>query len=156
MERMTISIGEKLAHTFDALIARRGYTSRSEAVRDLMRREVEFARSGDDPEGQCVANFSYVYDHQLRDLAERINAAQHAHHDLVIATSHVHLDHDHCLESMFLKGKLSEVRAFAERVGAERGVNHGHLNVISVKIGDAHRQGRYHRHHGHLHLIPRS
>ena len=156
MERMTISIDEKLAQTFDALIARRGYTSRSEAVRDMMRREVESARSDDDPEGRCVANFSYVYDHHLRNLAERINAAQHAHHDLVIATSHVHLDHDHCLESMFLKGRLSEVRAFAEGVGAERGVNHGHLNVISVKIGDAHRQGRYHRHHGHLHLIPRS
>ena len=156
MERVTMSIDEKLAQAFDALIARRGYTSRSEAMRDMMRREVETARSESNPEGHCVANFSYVYDHHLRDLAERINAAQHAHHDLVIATSHVHLDHQHCLESVFLKGRLADVRAFAERMGAERGVNHGHLNVISVEIGDTHRQGRYHRHHGLLHLIPRS
>lgn len=155
MERLTISIHETLARAFDALIARRGYTSRSEALRDLIRRDVETARREDDPKGHCVASFSYVYDHHLRDLTGRINAAQHAHHDLVISSSHVHLDHQHCLESVFLKGRLSDVRAFAERVGAERGVNYGHLNVISVEVGDKHRQGRYHHHHGHLHLVPR-
>lgn len=156
MERLTISIDEVLACAFDALIARRGYTSRSEAMRDLIRRDVEAARAEENPKGHCVANLAYVYDHHVRDLAERINTAQHAHHELVIASSRVHLDHDHCLESVFLKGSLAEVKAFAECVSAERGVNHGHLNVISVNPGDSHRQGHYHRHHGHLHLIPRS
>ena len=156
MERLTISIDETLARAFDALIARRGHTSRSEAMRDLIRRDVEAARGEDDPRGQCVANLSYVYDHQLRDLAERITAAQHAHHDLVIATTHVHLDHQYCLESTFLRGRLADVRALAERIGAERGVNHSHLNVISVKTGDGHGRGRYHTHRGRLHLVPRS
>ena len=156
MERVTISIDEKLARSFDALIASRGYTSRSEALRDVMRREVESASQDEDPRARCVANFSYVYDHHLRDLAGRIMAAQHARHDLVIATSHVHLDHEHCLESVFLKGRVADVKAFANRVGAERGVNFAQLNLVSVKTADVHKPGRYHRHHGHLHLIPRA
>lgn len=157
MERITIAVDDELAVAFDALTAQRGYTSRSEAVRDLMRREVERSRSADQPRGHCVASLSYVYAHHVRDLAERINAIQHDHHDLVISASHVHLDHDHCLESVFLKGRFDAVKAFADRLNAERGVQHCALNVISVKTGDRHAPGaQYHHHHGHLHLIPRS
>jgi CopG family transcriptional regulator, nickel-responsive regulator len=156
MERITVAVDDALAAAFDELTARRGYTSRSEAMRDLMRREVDVARTSASPKGQCVAALSYVYAHHVRDLAERINAAQHDHHDLVISSLHVHLDHEHCLESVFLKGRLDAVRAFADWVGAERGVQHCQLNVIVVDVGDGHRPpGRYHHHHGHLHLVPR-
>ncbi len=158
MERITMSIDEKLASEFDALIAARGYTSRSEAMRDLLRREVEASRAAEDAQSHCVASLSYVYNHHARELAERLTDAQHAHHDMIVASMHVHLDHEHCLESVVLKGPTAAVRAFAEKVQAERGVRHGCLNAISVEAGDDHPPGagRYHQHHGHLHLIPRS
>jgi CopG family nickel-responsive transcriptional regulator len=159
MERITMSIDEALAKAFDQLISDRGYTSRSEAMRDLLRREVEGHRQGRDPKTFCVASLSYVYDHHARNLAERLTETQHAHHDLVTATMHVHLDHDHCMENVMLKGPTAAVRAFADHVLAERGVRHGQLNIITVEAGDAHDQtgaGKYHHHHGHLHLIPRS
>ena len=90
MERITMSIDEALAKDFDALIAKRGYGSRSEAMRDLMRREV---REGDRIEHEagahCVASLWYGrYNHHQRNLGERLTAAQHAHHDLVVATMH--------------------------------------------------------------------
>ena len=156
MERITMSIEEGLAREFDRLIAGRGYTSRSEAMRDLLRREVE-ANRGEDARTHCVASLSYVYNHHARDLAERLTEAQHAHHDLVVASMHVHLDHEHCLETVVLKGPTPVVRAFAARTQAERGVRHGQINLITVQPGDAHGlPGYQHHHRGHQHLIPRS
>jgi CopG family nickel-responsive transcriptional regulator len=157
MERITMSVDEDLARAFDELIAARGYTSRSEAMRDLLRREIESRRqAAEGARTSCVASFSYVYNHHVRDLAERINAAQHERHDLVVSTMHVHLDHEHCLETTILKGPTARVRAFADLIGAERGVRHAHLNVITVEAGDTHRMPGAHQHHGHMHLVPRS
>ena len=156
MERITISVDEKLAKEFDALIRKRGYASRSEAMRDLLRREVEANRVAYEARSYCVANLSYVYNHHERDLAERLMAAQHRHHDLVVSTMHVHLDHEHCLESVVLKGPTAAVRAFAGATQAERGVRHGQVNLVTVEIGDAHAGQGAHHHHGHLHLMPRS
>jgi CopG family nickel-responsive transcriptional regulator len=156
MERITMSIDQALANDFDALIARRGYGSRSEAMRDLMRREVEGDRIKHDAGAHCVASLSYVYNHHQRDLGERLTAAQHAHHDLVVATMHVHLDHEHCLETSVLKGSTAAVRRFSDQVKAERGVRHTAINLISVEPGDKHIVPSAHHHHGHMHLIPRS
>lgn len=152
MERFTISLSEELAQEFDALIAARGYENRSEAVRDLIRRELETLRRSRDPHAHCVANLSYVYNHHERDLADRLIELQHEFHDLCVSTLHAHLDHDHCMESLILRGHLDEVQAFADRLVAERGVRHGHLNVVTVETGRAHRHG-----HGapHTHLRPR-
>ncbi len=151
-----MSIDEGLAKEFDALIARRGYASRSEAMRDLLRRELELNRATADGESFCVANLSYVYNHHQRDLTERLTEAQHAHHDLVVATTHVHLDHDNCLETVILKGRTAVVRAFAQRIEAERGVRHGQLNVVTVDTDDRHRGFKARTHAGHMHFVPRS
>jgi CopG family nickel-responsive transcriptional regulator len=157
MERITMSIEENLAREFDALIAARGYTSRSEAMRDLLRREVETNRVVADPKSHCVASLSYVYNHHERELSERLTNAQHAQHDLIVASMHVHLDHEHCLETVILKGRTDVVRSFAGKMQAERGVRHGALNLITVRPDDAHKlPGYHHHHHGHQHLIPRS
>ncbi len=160
MERITISLDESLAHEFDHLIARRGYATRSEAVRDLLRRELEAERSSAGS-GHCVANLSYVYNHHERDLGERLTGAQHDHHDLCVATMHAHLDHEACLESVILRGPLARVRAFAEGIIAERGVRHGALNVISVDVSGGAGHGHGHSHGPgdeghHVHAKPRA
>lgn len=133
MERFTISLDESLASQFDQLIAARGYSNRSEAVRDLIRGAIESDRQRDPPAGHCVANLSYVYNHHERELAERLTGLQHAHHDLTVAAMHSHLDHDNCLESVILKGQTVDVRQFADLLMAESGVRHGKLNVIALE-----------------------
>ena len=152
MERFTISLDDHLAAGFDEWIGRRGYANRSEAVRDLLRAELERSRQAL-PQGlHCVACLSYVYNHHERDLGERLTAMHHAHHDLTLATTHVHLDHEHCLETVLLRGPAAAVRHFADSVCVERGVHHGHLNLVSV-------EPHHHHHHGgdaepHVHLKP--
>jgi len=105
---------------------------------------------------------SYVFGHHERELADRLTALQHAHHDLCVSTTHVHLDHDDCLETLVLRGPTAAVRRFADALVAERGVRHGQLNLITVEVSGrgakyAHADSRgTHAHtHPHVHLKPR-
>jgi len=155
MERFTISLSAELAREFDELIHARGYQNRSEAMRDILRRHIEEQRLRVREASHCVANVSYVYSHHERELADRVIALQHHFHDLAIATMHVHLDHDQCMESLFLKGPIDRVRACADRLTAERGVRHGGMNLVPVDIrthSHAHVPDESHAHdHGHGH-----
>jgi CopG family nickel-responsive transcriptional regulator len=147
MERFTISLDDELAHEFDRLIEQRGYSNRSEAVRDILRAHLDRLREESDTRAHCVANLSYVYNHHERDLAERLTRLQHEHHDLTVSTMHAHLDHEHCIESVILKGRASAVRRFADAMTAERGVRHGQLNLVMVEVGSS-------AAHTHDHLKP--
>ena len=148
MERFTISLDESLASQFDQLIADRGYSNRSEAVRDLIRGAIEGDRQRAKPSGHCVANLSYVFNHHERELAERLTSLQHDHHDLTVAAMHTHLDHENCLETVILKGATTEVRQFADALIAERGVRHGKLNLIALEAEQHHA----HDEHGEAHV----
>jgi len=162
MERITISVDEDLVADFDALISERGYRNRSEAMRDLLRAELERARGTRDDGEFCIAALSYVYNHHERELSERLTGLQHAHHDLTVSTLHAHLDHDNCLECALLRGPSVEVRRFAEALVAERGVRHGSLNLISAELargGHSHGSAPLYRRGGsggHVHFRPRS
>lgn len=132
MQRVTISLEEDVAAAFDVLLQEQGYQSRSEAVRDLIRREVDSRRLQQAGDHLCVANLSYVYDHHVRSLAGRLVALQHDHHEIVVSTTHVHLDHDNCLESTILKGPTDAVRSLADGIQAERGVRFAALNLVGM------------------------
>ena len=136
MERFTISIDDHLAQEFDAWITERGYANRSEAFRDIVRAEMDRERVRTVPNGPCVACLSYVYNHHERDLGERITSLQHAHHDLTVSTMHAHLDHDHCIEVVILRGPSRAVQAFADAVLAQAGVSHGHLHLVPLALAD--------------------
>lgn len=158
MERFTISLDDRLAEQFDGWMAERSYANRSEAIRDLLRAEIGKAQLQAGAGTQCVACLSYVFNHHERDLAERLTALHHEHHDLTISTMHAHLDHDHCLETVILRGPTTQVSRFSDEVCAERGVHHGKLNLISVELHEPH--GRAKRGaaksaaHTHVHLKP--
>jgi CopG family nickel-responsive transcriptional regulator len=129
VERITISIDADLLAFVDAACAARGYGSRSEAIRDMLR-EAANAETAAAEQAPCVATLSYVYDHETRDLARRLTDRQHDHHDLSVATLHVHLDRHECLEVSVLRGPSGAVRRFADGVVSQRGVRHGHLHLL--------------------------
>jgi len=158
MERFTISLNEDLAKQFDELIARKGYQNRSEAVRDMVRHELESSRLEKQEAPYCVASLSYVYSHHARDLTERLTDLQHQHHHLVLSSMHVHLDHDNCLETVILRGATGEVSKFANELIAVREVRHGKVNVVPVEMDDhGHDHGHGPRgHQYHVHTRPRT
>jgi CopG family transcriptional regulator, nickel-responsive regulator len=150
LERFTISLSDSLAADFDRWLQSRGYTNRSEGVRDLLRKEIESERITQNQAVHGIATISYVYNHHERSLAERLTSLQHNAHDLVICSTHVHLDHDNCLESLFLRGATKTIQEFADALSAEPGVRHSVINLIPVKLGG---NGN---HHHHIHVQPLS
>ena len=160
VERFTISLDEELAQAFDALITARGYSNRSEAVRDILRSQIEASRLAREDAPHCIANLSYVFNHHERELAERVTHDQHAHHDLCVATLHAHLDHDNCMESVILRGPTDAVQAFADALIARPGIRHGQLNLVSAEYREqphSHSRTSAGGHsHSHGHYRPRS
>jgi CopG family nickel-responsive transcriptional regulator len=132
MQRTTLTLDDDLMSRLDEFMHERGYANRSEAVRDLVRSGLEQAVVTASPMSQCLGAAIYVYDHAARELASRLTSAAHEHHDLALATLHVHLDHESCMEVTVLRGVVEEVRHFADHVIAERGVRHGRLVLVPV------------------------
>jgi CopG family nickel-responsive transcriptional regulator len=130
VQRVTITIDDGLLGEIDELVKARGYGGRSEAIRDLVRLGLQETDASAGSDQHCVGAFSYVYDHETRELARRITDAQHKRHDVTIAALHVHLDDRSCLEVAVLKGLQSEVRHLAGSIASERGVRYGRLHLM--------------------------
>jgi len=126
LSRIGVAIDSELLKKFDRLIASRGYTNRSEAFRDMIREEL-VRKSWDSPDSQVVGTVTMVYDHHVRMLSERLTDLQHEHHEQILSTLHVHLDHDNCLEVVVVKGKASAVQAISDKLISTKGVKHGRL-----------------------------
>jgi CopG family nickel-responsive transcriptional regulator len=145
MRRLTVSVNDDLADAFDALVQQRGYENRSEAFRDLVRRDLGQVRLAERPAGPCVATLTFLYGFEQRQLTLRLQRMQQEHHDLTVAAVQSHLDHEHCIETMILRGRSDRVQAFAEAVMAQPGVTHGNLHLVPMASR---------REHGHEHLQP--
>ena len=132
LTRFSISMNDTLLARFDALAEKLGYSNRSEAFRDLVRnRLVEEEWRQDAKERETVGTITLIYDHHQRELADRLTEYQHQHHALVISTMHVHLDHDHCLEVLVVKGMSGSIQHLAGRLIGLKGVKHGKLVMTS-------------------------
>jgi CopG family transcriptional regulator, nickel-responsive regulator len=138
MQRLTITIDDDLVAEVDEFIAQRGYANRSEAFRDLLRGGLAGSSGATAGKGQCIATVSYIYDHAARELPKRLTKEFHEHNDLAQATLHVHIDQESCLEVTVLRGRSTEVKAFAEHVIAERGVRHGQVVMMPVESSAPH------------------
>lgn len=130
LSRIGIALDSDLLRRFDRSIARRGYTNRSEAFRDLIRDRLVTEQTSE-PRSTVVGTVTLIYDHHAHGITEKLTELQHAHHELVVSTSHAHLDLDSCLEVLIVHGKSANVSKFADRLICLKGVQHGRL-VMSV------------------------
>ena len=128
--RIGIALDSDLLKRFDRSIGRRGYTNRSEAFRDLIRDRLVTEQTAA-PDATGVGTVTLIYDHHASGITEKLTEAQHAHHELVVSTSHAHLDHDSCLEVLIVHGKSAQVAQFADHLIGLKGVQHGRL-VMTV------------------------
>ena len=134
LSRIGVAIDSDLLEQFDRLIAQRGYTNRSEAFRDLIRDEL-VEKAWESPESNVVGTVTLVYDHHVRLLNEKLTDLQHDYHRAILSTLHVHLDHDHCLEVLVVRGKAAEVEQIAGALISTKGVKHGRLTITTSGAG---------------------
>ncbi len=130
LTRISISLESALLDAFDTHLSAKGYTTRSEAIRDLIRDRL-VREQAQHAEGEQVAVVTLVYDHHARELAARLIDKQHHHHDLVVSSLHVHLGERHCLEVSVLRGPSAQVQHLGNELLATRGVLHGEITFTS-------------------------
>lgn len=128
--RFGVSLPQDLIESFDAHIKSKNYTNRSEAIRDLIRKSLIDENISSNKEVLGVLHI--LYDHHKRELSDKLTTLQHNHHDLIISTTHVHLNHDDCLEVILLKGKVKAIKTLADRMIAVNGVKSGKLYLTST------------------------
>jgi len=130
LKRFTISIEQELLDDFDTYRQQHHYENRSEAIRDLIR--ARFVQNEWAADKDVMGVISLVYDHHKPQLQEKITELQHDYHHQIVSTTHVHMDHDNCLEVIIIRGKAAKVQELADNLIALRGVRYGKLAMNST------------------------
>jgi CopG family transcriptional regulator, nickel-responsive regulator len=128
--RFGVSLEDSLLDKFDRLIKKKGYATRSEALRDLIRQEL--VKNEWEQDQEVAGTITFIYDHHKRGLSSQLTDLQHDHQDTIISTQHIHLDHHNCLEIVAVKGKAGEVQKLADELRSVKGVRHGALSMTST------------------------
>ncbi len=132
IERIGVSLEKELLSRFDDLIAGRGYPSRSEAIRDLIRQQMSSERLSD-PKAEAVAAVFLVYSHHSTKLMKMLTGLQHSHLLQTISSLHIHLDEHECLEIIVLRGPVGEINRTAENLISLKGVRLGRINLLATE-----------------------
>ena len=136
MEKITrfgVSIEPDLLKKFDKIIKNRGYSNRSEAIRDIIRKNLIMEKNLD-PNSESVGTLTMIYDHHSGNLTTRLLDIQHDHHHAILTTTHIHIDHSNCLEILVLKGKTGDIQKLADKIKSIKGIKHGELVITKSSI----------------------
>jgi CopG family transcriptional regulator, nickel-responsive regulator len=133
MEKITrfgVSLEPQLLEKFDAIITKKGYTNRSEAIRDLIRTQIT-QKELKDKNAQGLGTLTILYSHHAGPLLKQLMDLQHEYHEAILTTTHVHIDHDNCLEVLILQGKIGTIQTLADTIKALRGIRLGSLTLTT-------------------------
>ncbi|GBF36917.1 MAG TPA: nickel-responsive transcriptional regulator NikR [Methanothermococcus okinawensis] len=131
MDRISVSLPTKLLEEFDKVISERGYACRSEAIRDAIRDYIIKHKWIRSLEGERIGNISIIYNHNSPELMKKLTTIQHTYTDLIIATLHMHLDHDHCMEVILVRGDANKIKELTDKLASQKGVKYVKLTVMA-------------------------
>jgi len=131
--RFGVSIEPDLLNKFDRMIKKKRYANRSEAIRDMIRKNIIIEDSSD-PDAEGLGTLTMIYDHHTGPLTNRLLEIQHDHHHEILTTTHIHIDHNNCLEVLVLKGKTGEIQKLADSIKALKGIKHGELVITKSSL----------------------
>jgi CopG family nickel-responsive transcriptional regulator len=131
--RFGVSIEPDLLEKFDRMMKKKGYTNRSEAIRDLLRVTILQEKNAD-PNQKGLGTLTILYDHHSGPLTERLIELQHQHYTRILTSTHIHVDHDNCLEVLILQGRIGDIQTLADNIKALKGIKHGELVLTSKSL----------------------
>jgi len=136
MEKITrfgVSIEPDLLKKFDKIIKKKGYTNRSEAIRDLLRKNL-IREKNKNPDAESIGTLTMIYDHHTGNLTNKLLNLQHDHTKEILSTTHIHIDHNNCLEVLVLKGKTGKIQKLADNIKSLKGIKHGELVITKSSL----------------------
>ncbi|RST74366.1 nickel-responsive transcriptional regulator NikR [Siminovitchia acidinfaciens] len=131
LKRFGISMEGRLLRKFDRLVKEKGYENRSEAIRDLVR-DALIQHSWEKDDQIVAGSILLFYDHHKRNLLEELTKTQHDMHDIIMSTTHFHLDHTNCLELIIVKGKAKDIQLLSNKLTSLKGVQYGKFTVAPI------------------------
>ena len=131
--RFGVSMDLDLLKKFDKKIKKEGYSNRSEAIRDIIRKNL-IIEKGKDPNTKSIGTLTIIYDHLKGNLTNKLLDIQHDHHNEILNTSHIHIDHHNCLEVLVLKGKTGNIQELSDNIKALKGIKHGELVITRSSL----------------------
>lgn len=129
--RFGISMSQELLDKFDRMIKKRGYTNRSEALRDLVRNAL-IEDMWENETGILAGTITIIYEHDAHGITDTLTHIQHSFHHLIISAVHVHFDEKNCLETIIVKGKAEDIKRLYEKLSPLKGVKHSRLSVTAI------------------------
>ena len=131
VSRFSMSLPPKLLNQLDTMTGEKGYNNRSQAIADMIRAHLveHWQKTG---KGEIAGTITLVYDHHKPHLQATLTDIQHDHHNVILSTVHVHLDHHNCLEVLLVRGKAAVIRKIADELVTAKGVKHGKLTVTTT------------------------
>jgi CopG family nickel-responsive transcriptional regulator len=131
--RFSISLPAKLLKELDVMTGEKGYNKRSQAIADMIREKIieHRQRLGN---AEIAGTITLVYDHHKPHVQATLTDIQHDHHEIIISTIHVHLDHHNCLEVLVVRGKAGVIKKIADELISAKGVKHGKLTVTTTGV----------------------
>ena len=133
--RFGVSMEPDLLKKFDKIIRKKGYTNRSEAIRDLLRKNL-IVEDAVDPNIDSIGTLTMIYDHHTGNLTDKLLNIQHDHTKEILSTTHIHVDHHNCLEVLVLKGKTGNIQKLADNIKALKGIIPLHMKSATASLED--------------------
>jgi len=131
IKRFGVSIEKDLLEVFDKIIEEKGYNSRSEAIRDIIRDYIVREKWNIKKE-KVIGSISLVYEHDVYGLADKLTDIQHHYHDVIISTLHVHFDEKNCLEVILVRGKVEKIKKLYDELSSLKWVRHTNISITDI------------------------
>lgn len=131
--RFGVSIEPLLLKKFDRMIKKEGYSNRSEAIRDLIRKNLIIEKNKN-PDEKVIGTLTMIYDHHTGNLTNKLLNLQHDHNDEILSTTHIHINHHNCLEVLVLKGLAGKIEKLADNIKSLKGIKHGELVITKSSL----------------------
>ena len=129
--RFGVSLEDDLLKNFDVLIEKIGYSSRSEAIRDLIRNRL-VEEEWEEESTITIGILGLTFDHEARELTEKLTKIQHQYINAIVSSTHIHLDHHNCLEVILLKGESGLIKKISDELISTRSVKYGKLLMMTT------------------------
>jgi CopG family nickel-responsive transcriptional regulator len=129
--RFSVSVDPVLLEEFDETIREIGY-NRSSAVQVAMRDFITAQKWSVKEEGVTTGAVTMIYDHHVKGLGETLTHIQHGYLDVVSSTTHIHLDHDNCLEILAVRGDVKRIKELTRSLMASRGVKQLKFSMLNI------------------------